>query len=312
MNSPSARRRLDAGRRWLANSLGGHGYRRIREIDLDTHALALCAQQVLCTAPLIVAMGAVLQRFTDHGAAYFIDRFFGFHGKSAIAVDKLFARHPHISSLSLIFALATSILFSTGVAAVQQRAFERIWTLPRIISIRSYLRQVVWSVMLGGYSLILLGLGRLGRELSETLGVSATMAIAIVQGGVTFLFYWWSQHWLLAGRVTWRALLHGAFAVGLLTTVMFRITRWVMPSQLSWPVEAYGLIGAVFVLSIWLMILSVVIFGGTLYGALVTERRAQRAAAAAGPDDAIRSPLTAAGLDSASDASSPEELSSSR
>ena len=129
---------------------------------------------------------------------------------------------------------------------------------------------------------------------------------------MTFLFYWWSQHWLLAGRVTWRALLHGAFAVGLLTTVMFRITRWVMPSQLSWPVEAYGLIGAVFVLSIWLMILSVVIFGGTLYGALVTERRAQRAAAAAGPDDAIRSPLTAAGLDSASDASSPEELSSSR
>lgn len=312
MSDPSQRRRLDAGRRWLANSLGGHGYRRIREIDLDTHALALCAQQVLCTAPLIVAMGAVLQRFTDHGAAYFIDKFFGFKGKSAVAIDKLFATHSNISTLSLIFALVTSVVFSTGVAAVQQRAFERIWTLPRIISFRSYLRQLVWAVVLGGYSLVLLGLGRLGRELSETLGVSATMAIAIVQGGVTFLFYWWSQRWLLAGRVTWRALLPGAFAVGLLTTIMFRLTRWIMPHQMIWPVQAYGLIGAVFVLSVWLMILSMVIFGGTLYGALITERRAKDVAAVTEPAESAPSPLTAAGMDSTSDETPREELSSSK
>jgi membrane protein len=311
MNSPSARHRLDAGRHWLANSLGGHGYRRIREIDLDTHALALCAQQVLCTAPLIVAMGAVLQRFTDHGAAYFIERFFGLTGESAGSVDKLFAPDAHISTFSLVFALVTSIALSTGVAAVQQRAFERIWTLPRIISIRSYLRQLVWAGALGGYSLALLGLGRLGRELSETLGVSAMTAIAIVQGAVTFVFYWWSQRWLLAARVTWRALLPGAFAVGLLTTIMFRLTRWIMPHQMIWPVQAYGLIGAVFVLSVWLMILSMVIFGGTLYGALVTERRAQAASAAAEPEQVTRSPLTDAGLDSASGETSREELSTS-
>ena len=311
MNNPSARRRLDAGRRWLADSLGGHGYRRIREIDLDTHALALCAQQVLCTAPLIVAMGAVLQRFTDHGAAYFIDRFFGLSGKSAASVDRLFARNTHISSFSLVFALVTSIALSTGVAAVQQRAFERIWTLPRIISFRSYLRQLVWAAMLGGYSLALLGLGRIGRELSETIGLPAMTAIAVVQGAVTFLFYWWSQRWLLAGRVTWRALLPGAVAVGLLTTVMFRLTRWIMPHQMIWPVQAYGLIGAVFVLSVWLMILSMVIFGGTLYGALVTERRAKSAQAGTDADELPRSPLTEAGLDSASGDTPREELSTS-
>jgi membrane protein len=312
MSSPPARRRLEAGRRWLENSLGGHGYRRIREIDLDTHALALCAQQVLCTAPLIVAMGAVLQRFTSHGAAYFIDRFFGLTGKSAASVDKLFARNTHISTASLIFALVTSVALSTGVAAVQQRAFERIWTLPRIISIRSYLRQLVWAAVLGGYSMLLLGLGRLGRELSETLGLPAVMAIAVVQGVVTFVFYWWSQRWLLAGRVTWRALLPGAFAVGLLTTIMFRLTRWIMPHQMIWPVRAYGLIGGVFVLSVWLMVLSMVIFGGTLYGALVTERRAKEKSAAAEAKDATSSPLTAAGMESAREAGSPEELSSSR
>jgi membrane protein len=310
MTRPSSPRRFAAGRRWLANSLGGRGYKRIREIDLDTHALALCAQQVLCTAPLIVAMGAVLQRWTGHGAAYFIDRFFGLSGKSALAVDSLFARNSHIGTPSLVFALVTSLVLSTGVAAVQQRAFERIWTLPRIISVRSYLRQLAWAVVLGGFCILLLGLGRLGRELSETIGLPAVMAIAIMQGAVTFLFYWWSQRWLLAGRVTWRALLPGAFTVGVLTTIMFRLTRWIMPQQMTWPVRAYGLIGAVFVLSVWLMILSMVVFGGTLFGALLAEGRAKDEATVAGPEQATDSPLTAAGIDSADDAASRQKQSS--
>ncbi len=323
MNNPSSNRRVKAGRSWLADSLGGRGYRRIREIDLDTHALALCAQQVLCTAPLIVAIGAVLQRLTDHGAAYFMDRFFGLYGESAAAVDRLFARTTSISTFALVFALATSVVLSTGVAAVQQRAFERIWTLPRITSLRSYIRQLVWAIMLGGYSIVLLSLGRVGRELHEHVGRPGLMGIAIVQGAVTFLFYWWSQHWLLSGRVTWRALLPGAVSVGILTTIMFRLTRVIMPYEMIWPVRAYGLIGGVFVLSAWLMILSIVIFGGVLFGALLAEKRAQVAETAAGSnangsnanrsnaDGAARSPLTPLGLASTAAAAArpPDELS---
>lgn len=292
MNNPSARRRVTAGRDWVSNGLGGRGYRRVREIDLDTHALALCAQQVLCTAPLIVAMGAVLQRLTGHGAAYFIDRFFGLSGKSASSVDRLFARTTTISTFSLVFAFITSVVLSTGVAAVQQRAFERIWTLPRIISVGAYLRQLIWAVMLGGYSIALLSLGRLGRELSESIGRPALMCIALVQGVVTFVFYWWSQYWLLAGRISWRALLPGAVSVGVLTTIMFRLTRVIMPYEMIWPVRAYGLIGGVFVMSVWLMILCIVIFGGVLLGALLGERR-ELAAAMEGRDE---SPLTDLGL----------------
>ena len=85
-------RLIAAGRAWWSRSLGGRGYRRIRELDLDTHALALCAQQVLCTAPLIVAMSAVLQRITGHGVGYLMTRFFGLHGDSADAVTQLFGR----------------------------------------------------------------------------------------------------------------------------------------------------------------------------------------------------------------------------
>lgn len=289
------RTRRDAGRRWLAQSLGGRGYKRIREIDLDTHALALCAQQVLCTVPLVVAMGAVLQRTTGRGAAYYITRFFGLHDDSADAVDALFARSTSISTLALVLSMFGSVVLSTGVAAVQQRAFERIWTLPHIISLRSYARQLGWSIMLGGYSILMLGLGRLGRSLDDHIGAIGLLVIAIMQGIGTLMFYWWSQHWLLAARVTWRALLPGSIAVGVLTTIVFRLTRVFMPGQMTWPVRAYGLIGGVFVLSVWLMVLCIVIFGGVLFGALLIERRALSGA------DTV-SPLTTVGMASAAEA----------
>lgn len=311
MRRRSARHRIAAGRAWWDRSLGGHGYRRVRELDLDTHALALCAQQVLCTAPLIVAVSAVSQRLTGKGAGYFMTRFFGLYGDSADDVTRLFRRTaPTISTFTLVFAMITALVFTTSVASVQQRAFELIWTLPRIISIRSYCRQLAWTIMLGVYSVGMLGLGRLGRILDEHIGRPGLTCIAVVQGVVTFLFYWWSQHWLLAGRLKWRALLRGAACVGVGTTVLFRLTRVFMPGQVSWQVHAYGLIGGVFVLSVWLMVLSVVIFGGVLVGALITERRAVEAGSDAG--DVDQSPLTLAGLDSTAEDVGSERLGAGR
>jgi len=294
--SPPGSRLVAVARRWWLRSLGGSGWRRMREIDLDTHALALCAQQVLCTAPLIVAMSAVLQRVTGRHPGYFIVRFFGLYGDSADAVLKLFSRSsPSISTPALVFAMITALVFTTSVAAVQQRAFELIWTLPRVIGVRSYLRQLAWSVVLGLYSVTMLALGRLAREVAQHFGRPLMLCIMIVQGVLTFLFYWWSQRWLLGGRVTWRALLPGALAVGLLTTVLFRLTRVIMPGQVAWQVHAYGLIGAVFVLSVWLMILSAVIFTGVLVGAVITERRLDKVQAG----QLGSSPLTVEGIASA-------------
>lgn len=289
---------MAAARAWWTQSLGGRGWRRIRELDLNTHALALCAQQVLCTAPLIVAMSAVLQRTTGKGVGYVMTRFFGLHGDSAADVQHLFGRTaPSISTMALIFAMLVAIVFTTSVAAVQQRAFELIWTLPRVTAVRSYVRQLTWAVMLGVYSVAVLMIGRFSRSFGGHAEHRAAVIAAIVQGFVTFVFYWWSQRWLLGGRVEWRALRPGAIWVGVGTTILFRLTRVIMPGQIAWQVDAYGLIGAVFVLSVWLMILSAVIFGGVLIGALVTERRGDTAKLEAG--DVDESPLTLAGLDSA-------------
>ncbi|MGI8678184.1 MAG: YhjD/YihY/BrkB family envelope integrity protein [Jatrophihabitans sp.] len=290
-----------AGRTWWGRSLGGRSISRMREIDLDTHALALCAQQVLCTAPLVVAMSAVLQRTTGKNVSFVISKFFGLHDDSADDISKLFGRTSNtISTAALVLGLITAVVFTTSVAAVQQRGFELIWTLPRLTGVRSYLRQLAWAPALTVFTVFVLIAGRLGHWLNHNVVGIGPWAVILLQSVVTVLFYWWTQHWLLRGRVEWRALLPGALAVGILTTAMVRISHAIMDGQISWQVHAYGLVGAVFVLSVWLMVLSAVILAGILIGAMFVERRNNPKLAPVG-DEIERSPLTVKGLISAAD-----------
>lgn len=271
---PVGRSPRNAGRTWWAHSIGGRGLRRIRELDLDTHALALCAQQVLATAPLLVAMSAVTQRLAHRNVSFYITRFLGLHGDSQRYVENLFGRSAaSISTLDLLLGMAFSILFAATVATVQQRGFEMIWTLPRVAGFHSYTRQLVWAPALAVYSVAVLLAGRGGKWIDHHVVAVGPWLAYLLQAVLTLAFYWWTQHWLLRGRIRWRSLFPGALAVSLFLAATVQISRAVLPSQIAWQVHAYGEIGAVFMLAIWFMAASVITFLGVLVGALIAERR---------------------------------------
>lgn len=295
-------RLVAAGRAWWARSLGGRGYARMRELDLDTHALAFSAQQVLCTAPLLVAISAILDRFTGRDVTFVIARFFGLGHEATVAVGELFSHSSRRMSMAeLVGGLVIAVLFTTSVATVQQRAFELIWTLPRVTSVRGYLRQLLYVPALALFIAALLLAGRLVRAMDATGTVLGVAAVLVLQAAIVFLFIWWSQHWLLGGRVEWRALAPGALVVAVLTVITVRLSRVIMDGQITWQVQAYGLVGVVFVMSVWLGIFSAVIFFGILAGAVWVERAADPTLAAEG-EEISDSPLTVPGLISAADA----------
>ena len=229
---------------------------------------------MLCVAPLVVAISALTQRLLHRNVSFYITRFLGLRGKSANDVEQLFGRSAHsIGTVDLLIGLVATIVFAATVATVQQRGYEIIWTLPRISGPRSYLRQLLWAPALAAYCVAMLIASRAGQWIDVHVVGLGSWAGMILQALVTLFFYWWTQYWLLRGRVGWRALFPGALAVSLLLIVIVQLTRLVLPSQISWQVHAYGEIGAVFMLSIWFVAASVIIFLGVLLGALLSERR---------------------------------------
>lgn len=153
------------------------------------------------------------------------------------------------------------------------RAFELIWNLPRVAGVRGYLRQLAWAPTLAVFTTGMLAAARPGRWLDGHVPWVGGWFVAALRALLIAGFSWWSQYWLLDRRVDGRRLLPGAIAVSGLSMALLEASRLVVPGQISWQVQAYGLVGVGFVLAAWLMILSVLVYAGIVMGALIEERR---------------------------------------
>lgn len=87
---------------------------------------------------------------------------------------------------------------------------------------------------------------------------------------------WWTQWALLVGQIGWRRLLPGAVATAIgCGLVSATSTIWV-PDEIVEEVTDYGLIGATFVLSLWIFILATVFVIGVSVSKVWDERHPVR------------------------------------
>ncbi len=261
---------------WAERTVPGRYSRRARELNLPMLTLALAAQQMLCTAPLLVAVTAVGRRYGERGPGALLSRYLGLTQPAAGEVESLFRGSDRVSTADLLVGLVFAIAFTIGVAAVLQRGFESLWRLPRG-NVFSVLRQALWVVGLLAYLVVVLYAGREGHRVGRHLHAS-TPAGPLVQLPVSFVFYWWSQHLLLSGRIAWRHLIPGAVCMAVGTAGLVSLSGRVLSGQISEQVTDYGLIGATFLLAVWVVTLSSFIFGGCLVGVVLDERRTRRRA----------------------------------
>lgn len=274
----SGLRRASSGRggRRFSLSLVGEAVSRSRRLDLTTHAGAFAAQQLLCTVPLIVAISAVVAHGAHHGVAYAVSRLFALHGSSEAAVVQLLGRPTsNITGTELAASLVISLVFTTSVGAVQQRAFELVWEQPRRRGGRAFALQLAWTPSLAVFSVAMLAAAGIAPWIDGGLRGAGAWAVAVVRMSLVTGFYVWSQYWLLDRRVRIRPLVPGAAIVGAGGILMVAASDLVLPGQISWQVRAYGLVGAGFVFATWLLLLSVLIFVGILAGAFIDEGRAR-------------------------------------
>ena len=128
----------------------------------------------------------------------------------------------------------------------------------------------------GSCSGFLIAEGVISRPVRTTAGPVVQRLLSFV--GVT-IFFGWTMHFLLAGRVTWRLLVRPAFVTALLWLGFALFSSIYFSPLVISDSKLYGTIGVVFSFLTWFIIIGAVIVLGAACGAVWQERKNRRARA---------------------------------
>ncbi|MER5352045.1 YhjD/YihY/BrkB family envelope integrity protein [Kitasatospora sp. NPDC002551] len=246
-------------RQAVRRSPAGRGWARAGDLQLSQRSLGFAALGFLTLVPLLIVVSAA-DPDRGRGFAQWLGDGLGVSLASRQEVEQLFGRPGQAFRATTAFGLAALAVFGLSFGAAVQSGYEKAWSLPPARWWARW-RHVLWLAVLIGF-LFLSATSTLWRR-SPAGGLVAAL------GAV--LFVWWSQGFLLGGRVRWRALLPGAVAtvVGLIGLRLF--SRLVFSPLIASNAVTYGSFGTVLVIQSWLVGVGVVVFGGALVGRLLHE-----------------------------------------
>ena len=261
--------------------------RRFIELDVLTHAASLAFYALLSLAPLLVLLLWLTASMYGSAQDAIVDQVGELAGREAASVaDTVIAnadQRPGIGSLAGLWSTLLLFVGATAVFARLQDALNLIFRTDaaRLPGLRAWIRKRVLSfgvVLALGFlllvattvstvlQLILAGM----PSLLPVFGSLASMALYALSFALLY-------HFLPDRRVRWRQALFG----GLITAGLFVLGRWAIGLYLATaaPGSAYGSMGAMVLLLVWMYYAAVVFFGGALITAVIDERaRARRIA----------------------------------
>ncbi|MFE5512523.1 MULTISPECIES: YhjD/YihY/BrkB family envelope integrity protein [unclassified Streptomyces] len=253
----------------VAASSVGLAWNRGRAMELMHRAMGFAALSLLTLVPLLIVVAAAdLAR--GQGFARWLVQGLGVTEVSQEEVEQLFGRPGQALQRTTAFGLAALAAFGVTFGSAVQTGYERVWDLPTA-RWHTMWRHVVWLAVLVAALLVFVAF-----PAPEDAPALTTAAVAVGDTLGTFLFFWWSQRFLLCGRIRWRALLPGAVltALGLLGLRIF--SQLVFSPLIASNAVTYGQFGTVLVLQSWLVGVGFVVYGGALVGRLVHEQLVRR------------------------------------
>jgi hypothetical protein len=243
-----------------------------RDNDLGAHVLAISAQQLLCTAPLAVALAAVGKRVTGVSFADTITHVLSLSPAARREVVDAFAGSPRVGLGALVINLVLAVAFGVSLAATLQRGLELIWRLPRGSYLASLRRQSLWAIALPVVISIVVLLSRGGHFVGRHAN-GAVQAGFVLQVIVIAAFMWATQYLLLGRRVSLRRLVVPTALSTLAIAIVVVAGRLLISGQVIPAYRAYGSVGIGIVLSAWVAIASSASSAGLVLGCWLGGRR---------------------------------------
>ncbi len=263
--------------------------RRFVEIDLMTQAASLSFYALLSLAPLLVLLLWLTASLYPPAQQSLIDQIAQMAGHNAAAVADTVIENatdqPSVGSLAGLWSTALLFIGATVVFAQLQGALNLIFRSDAqgLNGLLAWLKKRVFSlgvVLALGFLLIISMIATTALQVAFARMPSILPAIGYV---TTLLLYAaafaFLYHYLPDRRVEWKQAILG----GIITAVLFALGRYLIGLYLAQaaPGSAYGSMGALVLLLIWLYYAILVFFAGALITAVIDERADARHLAAA-------------------------------
>lgn len=259
---------VTALRRRYAGSVAQQVGSRASALDFANQAMLLGAGLLASLLPLLILLSAFANQRVDDDIALRL----GLDQRAAALVSQLF----HSSTASVSAATLTSLIFvaagTVAVASSLQQIYEKVFAVAHR-GPRDLPRLLIWVAALCGVVAVDSLVGRSVRNATGGRGLVDVVTFVIFTP-----FFWWSMHFLLAGRIGWRRLLASAIATGGLLALLGVFGELYFSASIITDSRTFGAIGAVFSILTWLIGMAVTLILGALIGAVWYDRRHPTAA----------------------------------
>jgi membrane protein len=254
-------------RRWYERSPAQDVVVGLARVDFGNRIILFGAALLLSVLPLIIILSAFAGRRIDGD----ITRHLGLSRDGQEIVRGMFRPTATSLNLAVILSLLLSFAGSIAVAASVQQTYEQTYALEHRRGPQALLRCVAWVFALG--ALLIADGAAAGPVRNAPFG---TFLLGVTDFGLLVAFVWWSMHLLLAGRVSWRALIPPAIATSVFWVGLGALSELYFSSALVSDSRLYGTIGVVFTLVTWFIAIGAVIVLGAVTGEVVGDRRERR------------------------------------
>jgi membrane protein len=242
--------------------------RTLGAIEFGDRIILFGSALLLSVLPLIILLSALASSRVDDDIA----RHLGLGRQGSRILGGLFSTSNVSFNLGVFVSLALSLAGTIAVARSVQVIYEGTFDQAHARGLQNLLRCFVWVAGLAGL-LILDG------EISGPLrnGPGGPVILGLVDFVLLTLFFWWSIHFLLAGRESWTRVGPSAVATAIFWMGLGVFASFYLSSTLVSDSRLYGKIGVVFTLVTWFIAIGAVITLGAVAGAVWQRRRSRRA-----------------------------------
>jgi len=240
----------------------GTFWSRLNAVEFMNSALMFAGLFLVCFFPFLAVVDAATGRNTQRTIT---DRM-GLNAQAAHDVDALIsAGNQTVSALSVLGAIVL-VLFAIGIPGVLQAWYEKVYGQQAPYGgLRQFTRKLIW---IGGFLAYLWLQALVGQQVGPAGG---HVLIFVCEFAISVLFWWGTVHFLLDGRIGWRALLPAALATGFCLTGLAVFSALLFSASIISGEKSYGPIGVVLILLYFLIGAGVCLLLGAVFGQMWNE-----------------------------------------